>query len=38
MNIMDVLTPKPSFNPKRKNNAVKFNKPIHVTTNKAKKL
>lgn len=30
-NIMNLLTPKPPFNPKRKNQAVKFNtKPVNT--------
>lgn len=35
MNIMDTLTPKPSFDPKRKNKAVDFSKIKKVNTIKA---
>ncbi len=37
VNIMDTLTPKPPFNPARKNKAVDFGKPKFVSL-KAKKL
>lgn len=35
---MDILTPKPPFDPKRKNNAVDFGKPKFVNAMKAKQL
>ncbi len=37
-NIMDTLTPRPPFNPKRKNKAVDFGTPTFVDSIKATKL